>query len=40
MGNKINVLLVIDIFKILNKDYTYEDDLRRNLEFFFPGNIK
>ena len=33
-----NVRLVRDTFKVPNKDYLYEDDLRRQLEFFFPEN--
>ena len=37
---KINVRLVRDTFKVPNKDYLYEGDLRRQLEFFFPENIK
>ena len=36
----INVRLVRDTFKVPNKDYIYEGDLRRQLEFFFPENIK
>ena len=35
---KINVQLVRDTFKVPNK--FYEGDLRRELEFFFPENIK
>ena len=37
---KINVQLVRDTFKVLNKDYINEGDLKRQLEFFFPENIK
>ena len=37
---KINVRLVRDTFNVPNKDYTYEGDLKRQLEFFFPENIK
>ena len=37
---KINVQLVRDTFKVLNKDYIKEGDLKRQLEFFFPENIK
>ena len=37
---KINVRLVRDTFKVPNKDYLYEGDLKRQLEFFFPENIK
>ncbi len=37
---KINVRLVRDTFKVSTKDYLYEGDLRRQLEFFFPENIK
>jgi carboxyl-terminal processing protease len=37
---KINVRLVTDTFKVSTKDYLYEGDLRRQLEFFFPENIK
>ena len=37
---KINVRMVRDTFKVPNKDLLYEGDLRRQLEFFFPGNIK
>ena len=35
---KINVRLVRDTFKVPNK--SYEGDLRRQLEFFFPENLK
>ncbi len=38
--DKINVRLVRDIFKVPNKENLYEGDLRRQLEFFFPENIK
>ncbi len=37
---KINVRIVRDTFKVPNKDFIYEGDLRRQLEFFFPENIK
>ena len=37
---KINVRLIRDTFKVPNKDYLYEGDLRRQLEFFFPENLK
>ena len=37
---KINVRLVRDTFKVPNNDFMYEGDLRRQLEFFFPENIK
>ncbi len=37
---KINIRLVRDTFKVPNKDYMYEGDLRRQLEFFFPENKK
>ena len=37
---KINVRLVRDTFKVPNKDFIYEGDLRRQLEFFFPEKIK
>ena len=37
---KINVRLVRDTFKVPNKDFIYEGDLRRQLEFFFPENLK
>ena len=37
---KINVRLVRDTFKVTNKEYLYEADLRRQLEFFFPENLK
>ncbi len=37
---KINVQLVRDTFKVPNKEYIYEDDLKRQLEFFFPENLK
>ena len=37
---KINVRLVRDTFKVPNKDFIYEGDLKRQLEFFFPENIK
>ena len=37
---KINVRLVRDTFKVPYKDFIYEGDLRRQLEFFFPENLK
>jgi carboxyl-terminal processing protease len=37
---KINVRLVRDTFKDPNKKYLYEGDMRRQLEFFFPENLK
>ena len=37
---KINIRLVRDTFKVPNNDFMYEGDLRRQLEFFFPENIK
>ena len=37
---KINVRLVRDTFKVPNNDFIYEGDLRRQLEFFFPDNLK
>ncbi len=37
---KINVRLVRDTFKVSTKDYLCEGDLRRQLEFSFPENIK
>ena len=37
---KINVRLVRDTFKVPNNEFIYEGDLRRQLEFFFPENIK
>ena len=37
---KINVRLVRDTFKFPNKEYLYEGDMRRQLEFFFPENLK
>ena len=37
---KINVRLVRDTFKVPNKKYLYEGDMRRQLEFFFPENLK
>ena len=37
---KINVRLVRDTFKVPNKEYLYEGDMRRQLEFFFPENLK
>ena len=37
---KINVRIVRDTFKVPNKEFIYEGDLRRQLEFFFPEKIK
>ena len=37
---KIKVRLVRDTFKVPNKDYLYKGDMRRQLEFFFPENLK
>ena len=37
---KINVRLVRDTFKVPNNDFIYEGDLKRQLEFFFPENLK
>ena len=37
---KINVRIVRDTFKVPNKEYLYEGDIRSPLEFFFPKNIK
>ena len=37
---KINVPLVRDIFNIPSKNYLYEGDIKRELEFFLPENIK
>ena len=37
---KINVRIVRDTFKVPNKDFIYKGDMRRQLEFFFPENIK
>ena len=37
---KINARLVRDTFKVPNKEYLYEGDMRRQLEFFFPENLK
>ena len=37
---KINVRLVRDTFKVPNNDFIYEGNLRRQLEFLFPENIK
>ena len=37
---KINVRLLRDTFKVPNKEYLYEGDIRRQLEFFFPENLK
>ena len=37
---KINVRLIRDTFKVPNKEYLYEEDMRRQLEFFFPKDLK
>ena len=37
---KINVRLVRDTFKVPQKEFIYEGDLKKQLEFFFPENIK
>ena len=37
---KINIQLVRDIFRIPNKEYLYEGNIKRELEFFFPENMK
>ena len=37
---KINVRLIRDTFKVPNKEYLYEGNMRRQLEFFFPENLK
>ena len=37
---KINVRLVRDTFKVPNKEYLYEGNLRRKIELFFPENLK
>ena len=37
---KINVRLVRDTFKVPYKEYLYEGDMRRQLEFFFPKDLK
>jgi len=37
---KINVRLVRDTFQVPNKDFIYEGDIWRQLEFFFPENLK
>ena len=37
---KINVRLVRDTFKVPNKEYLYEGDMRRQLEFLFADNLK
>ena len=37
---KINVRIVRDTFKAPNKEFMYEGDLKRQLEFFFPENIE
>ena len=36
----INVRLVRDTFKVPNKEYLHEGNMRRQLEFFFPENLK
>ena len=37
---KINIRLVRDTFKVPNKEYLYKEDMKRQLEFFFPENLK
>ena len=37
---KINVRLIRDTFKVPDKEYLYEGDTRRQLEFFFPKDLK
>ena len=37
---KINVPLVRDIFNIPNKNYLYEGELKRELKFYLPENVK
>ena len=37
---KINVRLVRDIFSVPNQNYLYKDDIKKELQFFFPENIK
>ena len=37
---KINVRLVRDTFEFPNKEYLYDEDMKRQLEFFFPENLK
>ena len=37
---KINIRLVRDTFKVPKKEYLYEGDMKRQLEFFFPENLK
>ena len=37
---KINVRLVRDTFKVPNKEYLYEGDMRRPWEFFFSEDLK
>ena len=37
---KMNLRLVRDTFKVPNNEFIYEGDLRRQLEFFFPENLK
>ena len=37
---KINLRLVRDTFKVPDKEFIYEGELRRKLEFFFPENLK
>ena len=37
---KINIRLVRDTFKVPKKEYLYEEEMKRQLEFFFPENLK
>ena len=37
---KINFRLVRDTFKVPDKEYLYEGDIKRQLEFLFPENLK
>ena len=37
---KINIRLVRDIISIPNNEYLYEGNIKKELEFFFPENIK
>ena len=37
---KINVRLVRDTFKVPGKEYLYEGEMKRQLKFFFPENLK
>ena len=40
LKKKINVRIVRDTFKVYDKEYLYEGDIRRQLEFFFPEDLK